>query len=208
MRSEELGVKEVNCLIAGVGGQGTVLAARVLGAAAMAAGFDVRGSETIGMAQRGGSVTSHVRMGRDIASPLISFGRADVVLALEPGEALRAVDFLKPGEALRAVDFLKPGGTFIVCDRPIIPSVKGDYDGAVAAAWLSEYTNAFVVRGEDIIKNCGARSLNIALIGAAAARGAFPFGLNEIEAALAERLDAKYLNINITALRYGANVGA
>ena len=196
MRSEELGVKEVNCLIAGVGGQGTVLAARVLGAAAMAAGFDVRGSETIGMAQRGGSVTSHVRMGRDIASPLISFGRADVVLALEPGEALRAVDFLKPG------------GTFIVCDRPIIPSVKGDYDGAVAAAWLSEYTNAFVVRGEDIIKNCGARSLNIALIGAAAARGAFPFGLNEIEAALAERLDAKYLNINITALRYGANVGA
>ena len=187
--------KETNCLIAGVGGQGTVLAARVLGAAAMAAGFDVRGSETIGMAQRGGSVTSHVRMGMDIASPLIPPGRADVVLAFEPGEALRTIDFLKPG------------GTFIVCDRPIIPAVKGDYDSAATVLYLREYTRAFLVRGDDIIKNCGARSINIALIGAAAAQGAFPFGFDEIEKALAERLDAKYLNINITALRYGAKIG-
>jgi len=187
--------EETNCLIAGVGGQGTVLAARVLGAAAMAAGFDVRGSETIGMAQRGGSVTSHVRMGKDIASPLIPSGRADVVLAFEPGEALRTIDFLKPG------------GTFIVCDRPIDPAVKGDYDSAATVRYLREYTRAFLVQGDDIIEHCGARSLNIALIGAAAAQGAFPFGIDVIEKALAERLDAKYLNINITALRYGANIG-
>ncbi|MCL2877282.1 MAG: indolepyruvate oxidoreductase subunit beta [Acidobacteria bacterium] len=184
--------KETNCLIAGVGGQGTVLAARVLGAAAMAAGLDVRGSETIGMAQRGGSVTSHVRMGKDIASPLIPQGRADVVLALEPGEALRTIDFLKTG------------GTFIVCDRPIVPAVKGDYDGAAAARLLK--TCACVVSGEDIIDNCGARSVNIALIGAAAARGAFPFGFDEIETALSERLNAKFLAINIAALHYGASL--
>jgi indolepyruvate ferredoxin oxidoreductase beta subunit len=187
--------KEVNCLIAGVGGQGTVLAARVLGTAALAAGLDVRGSETIGMAQRGGSVTSHVRMGKDIASPLISPGRADVILAFEPGEALRTIDFLKPD------------GTFIVCDRPIIPAIKGDYDGAAAVAWLRKHTRVRLVSGEGIIKNCGARSINIALIGAAAACGAFPFGFDEIEAALAERLDAKFLAMNIAALHYGAEAG-
>ncbi|MDR0311427.1 MAG: indolepyruvate oxidoreductase subunit beta [Acidobacteriota bacterium] len=186
--------EKTNCLITGVGGQGTVLAARVIGTAAMAAGFDVRGSETIGMAQRGGSVTSHVRMGKDIASPLIPLGRADVILAFEPGEALRAIDFLKPG------------GVFVVCDRPIIPAVKGDYDGSAAAAWLKEHTGAHFVSGEDIIKNCGARSVNIALLGAAAALGAFPFGFNEIEAALAEKLDAKFLAMNIAALRYGAAI--
>jgi indolepyruvate ferredoxin oxidoreductase beta subunit len=186
--------KETNCLIAGVGGQGTVLAARVLGAAAMAAGLDVRGSETIGMAQRGGSVTSHVRMGKEIASPLIPLGRSDVVLAFEPGEALRKIDFLKPG------------GIFIVCDRPIVPAVKGDYDGGEAARWLRENARALVVSGDGIIKNCGARSVNVALLGAAAACGAFPFGFDELEAALAEILNAKFLAINIAALRYGAGL--
>ena len=196
--------KEINCLIVGVGGQGTVLAARILGAAAMLAGFDVRGSETIGMAQRGGSVTSHVRMGKNTnanhleisgpASPLIPSGRADVILAFEPGEALRTIDFLKPG------------GTFIVCDRPIVPAVRGDYDGAAAVRWLKKHTRARVVSGEDIIKNCGARSVNVALIGAAAECGAFPFGFDEIEKALAERLDEKFLAMNIAALHYGASL--
>ena len=199
-----MALKETNCLIVGVGGQGTVLAARVLGAAAMLAGFDVRGSETIGMAQRGGSVTSHVRMGKNMAanhleisgpaSPLIPSGRADAILAFEPGEALRTIDFLKPG------------GTFIVCDRPIVPAVRGDYDGAAAARWLQEHTCARVVSGEDIIKNCGVRSVNVALIGAAAARGAFPFGFDEIEKALIERLDAKFLAVNLAALHYGSDI--
>jgi len=186
--------KETNCLIVGVGGQGTVLSARVLGEAAMLAGFDVRGSETIGMAQRGGSVTSHVRMGKDIASPLIPLGRADVILAFEPGEALRAIGFLKPG------------GTLIVCDRPIVPAVKGNYNGAACALLLKEHARASVVSGEDIIRNCGARSVNVALIGVAAARGAFPFGFDEIEKALAERLDEKFLAMNIAALHYGASL--
>ena len=186
--------KEVNCLIAGVGGQGTVLAARVIGTAAMTAGFDVRGSETIGMAQRGGSVTSHVRIGKNVASPLIPSGCADVVLAFEPGEAVRTIDFLKCG------------GTFVVCDRPVIPTVKGDYDGEASARWLREYAGAILVSGEDIIKNCGARGINIALLGAATASGAFPFGFNEIETALKERFNAKIFEMNIASLYYGAGL--
>lgn len=82
-----------NVLIAGVGGQGILLISNVLGEAAIGEGYGVRGSETHGMAQRGGSVVSHVRIG-EACSPLIPRGEADYLLALEPLEALRYLDFL------------------------------------------------------------------------------------------------------------------
>lgn len=84
----------IDILLAGVGGQGTVLAAKVLAQAAQNKGWQVRTAETIGMAQRGGNVTSHVRMGSNgeaVYSPLITPGTADMVIALEPGEAARAL---------------------------------------------------------------------------------------------------------------------
>ncbi|MDR0324210.1 MAG: 2-oxoacid:acceptor oxidoreductase family protein, partial [Treponema sp.] len=93
-----------NCLIAGVGGQGTVLASKLIAAAAMKSGFSVRTTETIGMAQRGGSVVSHVRIGDDIFSPLIPVGRADALVAFEPGEAVRQLPFLKDGGVLIVSD--------------------------------------------------------------------------------------------------------
>ena len=123
-------------LIAGVGGQGSIFAARVLGAAALNCGLNVRGSETIGMAQRGGSVVSHVRMSdREIASPLIPPGSADVLVALEPTE----------GE--RSRHFLREGGTFICCTAE---------------------------QKAEIISQCGAKSLNAAVLGMAAAMGPSP----------------------------------
>ena len=93
----------IDILLAGVGGQGTVLAAKVLAQAAQSKGWQVRTAETIGMAQRGGNVTSHVRMGsggEEVFSPLITPGTADIVIALEPGEAARALPFLAPGGVL------------------------------------------------------------------------------------------------------------
>ncbi|WP_304425563.1 2-oxoacid:acceptor oxidoreductase family protein [uncultured Adlercreutzia sp.] len=93
----------INVLLAGVGGQGTVLAAKVLAQAAAARGWQVRTAETIGMAQRGGNVTSHVRMGdggEEVLSSLITPGTADMVIALEPGEAARALPYLAPGGVL------------------------------------------------------------------------------------------------------------
>ncbi len=93
----------IDILLAGVGGQGTVLAAKVLAQAAQSKGWQVRTAETIGMAQRGGNVTSHVRMGSNgeaVFSPLITPGTADMVIALEPGEAARALPFLAPGGVL------------------------------------------------------------------------------------------------------------
>ena len=89
-----------SCLLCGVGGQGTVLASRIIAAAAMAKGLNAKTAETIGMAQRGGSVVSHVRTGRNIASPLIPMGKDDVLIGFEPGEAAANLEYLKNGGAL------------------------------------------------------------------------------------------------------------
>jgi indolepyruvate ferredoxin oxidoreductase beta subunit len=184
-----------NCILVGVGGQGTVLAARLIGLAAMRGGLDVRGSETIGMAQRGGSVVSHIRMGKDIASPLIPEGKADLVIAFEPGEAARAARFLHEGSI------------FVVSDRAVLPAVRGEYDPPKTIAWITEnIPGARLLGGAGIIASCGARGLNVALLGAAAALGAFPFGMDGLEAAIRERLGDKHLDQNLKALKTGAEM--
>ena len=155
-------------LIAGVGGQGSIFAARLLGTTALNCGLNVRGSETIGMAQRGGSVTSHVRFSADeIASPLIPPGRADVLIALEPTE----------GE--RSRHYLCESGVSVSCDAG---------------------------QRAEIIQRCGAKSLNVALLGAAAALGAFPFGLDELAETLRGFGKPQFIEQNIRALRLGAEM--
>ena len=90
-----------NILICGIGGQGTVLASKLIASSAMAQGRSVHSAETIGMAQRGGSVTSHVRIGDDVFSPLIPEGKADLILAFEPAEAVRNLKYLKKHKVLK-----------------------------------------------------------------------------------------------------------
>lgn len=85
-----------NILLCGVGGQGTLLASNVLAETAMEAGFDVKKSEVHGMAQRGGSVVSHVRFGKKVHSPLIRKGECEILLAFEQLEALRWSEYLRP----------------------------------------------------------------------------------------------------------------
>jgi len=91
---------KINCLLCGVGGQGTVLASRMIAAAAMKRGLFAETAETIGMAQRGGSVVSHVRVGENQYSPLIPYGKADIIIGFEPAEAVRCLPYLKNGERL------------------------------------------------------------------------------------------------------------
>jgi indolepyruvate ferredoxin oxidoreductase beta subunit len=90
-------VKDVNFLLVGVGGQGTLLASNVLAHVGVRAGFDVKKAEVHGMAQRGGSVSSHVRWGEKVHSPLIGQGEVDYLVAFEKLEALRYVNMLRPG---------------------------------------------------------------------------------------------------------------
>ncbi|MDR3075729.1 MAG: indolepyruvate oxidoreductase subunit beta [Synergistaceae bacterium] len=188
-----------DCLIVGVGGQGTVLASRLVGNAALSAGLDVRGSETIGMAQRGGSVASHVRIGAGIASPIISPGGADVILAFEPCECARALEYLKPG------------GLVVVCGRAIQPfSLSGDgYDEPEVMRYISDSVkNLVVLDGDYIEEQCGAKSLNVAILGAAISRGALPFSLDGMEWVLDGRFGARVSEMNKHALRTGAQMAS
>ncbi|MGI6235978.1 MAG: indolepyruvate oxidoreductase subunit beta [Candidatus Excrementavichristensenella sp.] len=93
---------KADIVIIGVGGQGTLLASRILGALAMEMGHDVKVSEVHGMSQRGGSVTTYVRIGDDIPSPMVDTGSADYVVAFEQLEAVRALPYLKKGGTLIA----------------------------------------------------------------------------------------------------------
>ena len=87
----------MDLLITGVGGQGVVLASDIIGEAALAAGYDVKKTDTLGMAQRGGSVISHVRIAPKVWSPLIKEGEVDLLLAFEKLEAARWSHYLRPG---------------------------------------------------------------------------------------------------------------
>jgi indolepyruvate ferredoxin oxidoreductase beta subunit len=104
----------MNILIVGVGGQGVLLASQILSEVALQAGYDVKKSEVHGMSQRGGVVSSHIRIGRKVYSPLIPSGRADVILAFERAEALRWIHELRPD------------GSLIVNDQQLIPPIAVD----------------------------------------------------------------------------------
>lgn len=90
-------MKKQDVLMVGVGGQGTILASDILGEAAIAAGYDVKKTDTLGMAQRGGSVVSHIRIASHVWSPLIKDGTVDILIAFEKLEAARWAPFLKDG---------------------------------------------------------------------------------------------------------------
>ncbi len=98
-----------NIVLCGVGGQGIVLAAKLLAATAMEKGLNVMSAETIGMAQRGGSVFSFVKIGDQVDTPMMGNGTADLIIGFEPGETVRVLPYLKQG------------GTVITSDRPVVP---------------------------------------------------------------------------------------
>ena len=193
---------KANIVIAGVGGQGTVLAAKLVARAAMDAGFAVRTSETIGMAQRGGSVVSYVRIAdAPIASPLMPPGSADALLGFEPGEVVRSLHFLRPG------------GTVVVTPHTVAPVTAAltqtEYSGPAMIAYLGQCGGRLVViDGDAICAEVGSpKVLNVALIGAAAAAGALGLTLDQIEHALRKSLRPKLVDMNVRALRAGARAG-
>ena len=187
-----------NCLLCGVGGQGTVLASRLIAHCAMVQGQFARTAETIGMAQRGGSVVSHVRIGDDVQSSLIPLGQAELLIAFEPCEAVRALPYLTEG------------GTIITATRTVQPvtgalsGVAFDADEMIGCLRAHAKT-VITVDGDAIARKVGSpKVLNVALLGAASATGVLGITLAEIEAALAEKLPPKVLAMNQKALALGA----
>ena len=186
-----------NCLLCGVGGQGVVLASRLIAYAAMEQGDFVRTTETIGMAQRGGSVVSHVRAGEEVHSPLIPAGGADVILAFEPGEAVRCLPDLKEG------------GLVITNSRivkPVTASLGGSsYSGGEMLDYLKKKAGqVIVVDGDEICRRAGsAKVLNVALLGAAAKSGALGISMDEMLEAVRKNVKEKYIALNEKALKLG-----
>lgn len=189
-----------NILLSGVGGQGTVLASKLIAAAAMKKGQTVHTAETIGMAQRGGSVVSHVRIGDDVYSLLIPKGAADVIIAFEPSEAVRTMSYLKKN------------GTVIVSSAPVKPaadfmsSVKYDVD-AVLNYIKSSDIDLIIVDADKITDMFGnAKSLNVALLGAAASTDKIGITVDEIADAITENTKPAFHEQNLKALEFGASM--
>ncbi len=187
-----------NILLAGVGGQGTVLASRLIAAAAMARGEVAHTAETIGMAQRGGSVVSHVRIGEGASSPLIPRGAADALIGFEPAEAVRALPYLKAG------------GTVVVCTAAVKPVTDALNDSGYEAATMLDFLKQqpcrlITVDGAEIITACGtAKAPNIALPGAAPAADAIGVSADELKTAV-EGLNPRFREANLKALSLGAS---
>ncbi|MEE0203522.1 MAG: indolepyruvate oxidoreductase subunit beta [Muricomes sp.] len=186
-----------SCLLCGVGGQGVVLASKLIAYAAMEQGKFVRTTETIGMAQRGGSVVSHVRMGKEVHSPLIPLKSADMLLAFEPAEAVRCLPYLKED------------GTVIVSSKavkPVTATLSGStYEGTEMLDYLKKNVeNLAILDGEEICSQAGSsRVLNVALLGAAAASGVLDISAEEMESAVAGNVKRKFLDMNRKALTLG-----
>lgn len=188
-----------NIMIVGVGGQGTLLASRILGSAMLSAGYDVKLSEVHGMSQRGGSVVTYVRYGDRIDSPVICRGEADLLLAFEELEAARWLPYLKKG------------GTVITSTQRInpMPVTAGE---AAYPEGLIEKMRALGVRviALDALKAAreagSEKAVNVVLIGVAAVRLGLDCAL--LEQTIRETVPQKLLDINLRAFALGRELAS
>ena len=195
MRGKDMSAK--NIMIVGVGGQGSLLASRILGAAAMSGGFDVKISEVHGMSQRGGSVVTYVRYSDEgeVASPVICEGEADVILSFEILESARWLPYLKIG------------GTLVTSIQQInpMPVITG------AARYPSELEEKIRALGVNIVAEDAAaiahsagseRASNVALIGLAA--HVLGFETDVLRQAVAQCVPQKAKDVNLKAFDMAA----
>lgn len=184
-------------MIVGVGGQGTLLASRILGHALLSQGYDVKVSEVHGMSQRGGSVVTYVKYGSQVFSPVVEKGEADVILAFERLEAARALPYLKKS------------GQLIVNDQrtdpmPVITGVA-EYPSDILEKMKATGANVLAVDGLSLAEQAGsAKAVNVVLIGVLSK----VMGFEEAvwQNALEEVVPAKFLEMNKTAFVLGRKV--
>jgi len=188
---------EKNILIVGVGGQGTLLASKILGAIAMAEGLDVKLSEVHGMAQRGGSVVTHVRMSDEkVYAPVIGEGKADVILAFELLEAYRWIHYLKPG------------GSVLVNSARInpMPVILGNtqYPDNIEAFLKENVEDLEMFDAEKIAIEAGSsRAVNTVMMGALANK--LPFTRERWEDAIRATVKPQFVEMNLGAFAKTCN---
>jgi len=148
-----------NVLVAGVGGQGVILASDIMSEVFMEAGYDVKKSEIHGMAMRGGIVTSHFRFGRKVFSPLIKEGEVDILFAFEQLEGLRWINHLRPQ------------GKIIMNDHKVNPPIVNlgemEYPTNIPEKIRSKFKDFYLIKGTEIALQVGdVRAANVVLLGA------------------------------------------
>lgn len=188
-------MKNVNIMIVGVGGQGTLLASRILGNAILSLGYDVKVSEVHGMSQRGGSVVTYVKYGEKVYSPIIDKGEADIILAFELLEAYRALPFLKKG------------GKIIVNAQQIdpMPVITGaaKYPENIAGK-LEGCADAVIVDALSLARQAGnTKAVNVVLIGVMAKNSEIPY--EKWVETIKTTVPAKFLDVNLKAFEIGYN---
>jgi indolepyruvate ferredoxin oxidoreductase beta subunit len=182
-----------NVLLVGVGGQGTILASKILTMGLMEAGYDVKMSEVHGMSQRGGSVTTQVRYGAKVYSPIIGKGRGDVLVAFETMEALRILENLKPGGKVVVNDYHIPS-------MPILTGQVQYPEGVIAT--LKSKVDVTSLNASQIAKQLGdAKVMNVVLLGALIKA----LGATEVdwEAIIQKTVKPKFAAMNIQAFHAG-----
>ena len=193
-----------NVLLTGVGGQGTVLAAKVLAQAAQAKGWQVRTAETIGMAQRGGSVVSHVRMGdngEEVIAPLVAKGTADMIIAFEPAEAARVLPYLAPdGVMVSATTSIQPITAALSTEpylaEATIASLGRHLNGCAAAP-----ARFVLVDDEAVLSQVGNRkALNTVLLAFALKTGHLPLSLDDLRDAVRACVKPRFVELNLAAI--------
>lgn len=186
--------KKLDLLITGVGGQGAILASDIIGKAAVTAGISIRAAETHGMAQRGGSVVNHIRVGNDYGSMIPKKG-ADLLLALEPMEAVRYLDFLKDG------------GVVIVNTQPIIPvTVTSGLTKYPEVPDILEFlSEKYIVKAfnaDELAYEAGSRlAMNVVMVGAVS--GYLPIPKEIILESVKALVPQKTIEVNLRAFEAG-----
>lgn len=186
--------KKLDLLITGVGGQGAILASDIIGKAAVTAGLPIRAAETHGMAQRGGSVVNHIRVGNDYGSMIPKKG-ADLLLALEPMEAVRYLDFLKDG------------GVIIVNTQPIIPVTvtSGLTKYPEVSDILDFLSEKYIVKAfnaDELAFEAGNRlAMNVVMVGAVS--GYLPIPKETMLESVKALVPQKTIEVNLRAFEAG-----
>ncbi len=188
-------MKTTNIMIVGVGGQGTLLASRILGNAVISRGYDVKVSEVHGMSQRGGSVVTYVKYGDAVSSPIIGEGEADIILAFELLEAYRALPSLKKG------------GRMIVNTQKInpMPVITGaaEYPADIESK-LAAKIDLTAVDALALAKEAGSiKAVNVVLIGLLAKNTSISY--EDWIQTIKETVPPKFLEINLKAFELGYN---
>jgi indolepyruvate ferredoxin oxidoreductase beta subunit len=189
-------VKKMDLLITGVGGQGVVLASDIVCETALLAGYDVKKTDTLGMAQRGGSVISHVRIAPKVWAPLIKEGMVDLLLALEKLEAARWSHYLCPGGIAIINNYEQPPQS-VSLGNERYPS-----DTEIADAHKRRTDNIYFIDGTRRVTEMGnARTLNIFMLGCLSQLT--PLKVSAWKKCISQRLPTNILEINIAAFDQG-----